>query len=322
MITFGGSRSHRRALAFAALLALASFAPRARAADAKVQQDLEQAEQALVNLDYDTANKIATRLAQAHGLSHDQVVRTYRLLALTDAVLDKEAASRDAFIALLTFDPNYAGDPNLGPKVQAPFMEAKGTMRAQAVQPGLDATVTLPSSDPGQAHVTTRDPTHVSKKVVFAYRWAGDPTFTTVPVAAGDNVPADITPAPPGTTRLEYYAQALDANDSVVFEVGNPNTPKTATVEIAPAPVGGVGGGAPVQESHSIFASPWFWTVAGVVVAGAGTGIYLAAHKSSSGGEAPPGQTGPTGPGPQPTGVPSGALLVPSLQCGATGRCN
>src|SRR5690242_4384379 len=81
------------------------------AADAKAQVDLESAEQALVNMDYETANKVAERVAKQRGLTHEQLVRTYRVLALTHAVLDHEAAARDAFQHLLVIDPDYQGDP-------------------------------------------------------------------------------------------------------------------------------------------------------------------------------------------------------------------
>ncbi len=78
----------------------------------RIQQELETAEQGLVNLDYDNANKAATRLSQQRGLSHEQLVRVYRVIArVTDAVLDQGGpATRDAFQQLLTYhDPSYTG---------------------------------------------------------------------------------------------------------------------------------------------------------------------------------------------------------------------
>ncbi len=301
-----------RALPFAGAVALAQLcAGRADAADARAQETLESAEQALVNLDYETANRSAASLADQRGLSHDQLVRVYRVLALTDAILDKEPAAREAFERLLAYDPSYAADPNLGPKVQAPFLEARGFMRAQAVQPGLDVSVALRASDGGTIRVTARDPLHVARRAVVGFRWSAEPGFTTIEVPLTPDAPATVPPPPLGTTRLDYYVQVYDERDDAFFEAGNPIAPKSATIELPPVmplPLASpprLESVAPPPPAHpaahpSIFASPIFWAIAGVVVVGAGTGAYFAAHGSSSGGA------------PAATGV----VLTPSAQCG------
>jgi hypothetical protein len=296
-----------RGVACAAIVVLACLAPSAaRAADPRVQQDLEQAEQALVNLDYDGANKAAARLVQQRGLSHEQLVRAYRVLGVTDAVLDKESAAREAFQLLLTYDPTYVGDANLGPRVQGPFMEARGFLRAQPVQPGVETSVVIHAGETGTIRVTTRDPTHVARRVVVGYRWGAEGPFTTVQVAAGDGATANVPAPPVGTARLDYYAQVTDDHDSVAFESGSPTSPKSATVEAgapaAVAPARGAAAGA--SEHHSIFASPIFWAVAAVVVAGGATGVYFA-----------------TRPGSPAATAPTSATLTPKLDCGA-GACN
>lgn len=288
-----------------AMMSAALVAPRAaHAADARVQQDLEQAEQGLVNLDYDNANKIALRVVQQRGLSHEQLVRAYRVVAITDAVLDKESAAREAFQQLLTYDPGYQGDSNLGPKVQAPFMEARGYLRAQAQQPGIEVSVVLRPSEAGTIRVTTRDPTHLVKRIAVSYRWGGEGVFSTTPVAASEGTSVEVPPPPAGTTRLDYYVQALDDRDGAVFESGNASVPKSATVDMSGAMAGARGGGAgaPAAEHHAS-ALPWVLTGLGVLVAGGVvTGIVLASNKSS-------------------TGPANAVELTPSLQCG-TGKCN
>jgi len=266
-----------RALSFVAGVALSAGS--ARAADSRVEQDLQAAEQALVSLDYEAANKAAASLAEEHGLSHAELVRAYRVLALTDAILDKEVAAREAFQRLLTYDPSYAADPNLGPKVQTPFLEARGFMRAQTTQPGLDVSVSVRDGVGGAVRVIARDPSHSAKRAVVGFRWGSDVAFSTEPIALVEGASAPVPPPPPGTTRLDYYVQVFDERDDAVLESGNPSAPKSVTVEltpVAPAP-------APVPSAHrSIFESPVFWTIAGIVVVGAGTGAYFAGRGGSS----------------------------------------
>ena len=76
--------------------------------------DVETAEQLYAKLDYEQANAVAERVVKKSGLTHDQLVRAYRVLAVTYAVLDKEEQARDAFLQLLTYDADYQADPNLG----------------------------------------------------------------------------------------------------------------------------------------------------------------------------------------------------------------
>src|SRR5450432_2375620 len=47
--------------------------------------DVETAEQLYAKLEFDEANKVAERVAKLRGLTHDQLVRTYRVLATTHA---------------------------------------------------------------------------------------------------------------------------------------------------------------------------------------------------------------------------------------------
>lgn len=298
-----------RALCLLASLVVASSsaaaAPARRDLPAReVTADVEEAEQLYAHLEYEEANKVAERASKQRGLSHDPLVRVYRILAITYAVLDRSEASRDAFIALLAYDPDFQADPNLGPRVSTPFLEARGFWRAQPVRPGLEVAVTLRADEPGAIRVVTRDPLHVVKRVVVGTRWGQAGDFVVTAVAASPVAPsvADVPPPPAGRARLDYYAQALDERDDVVFESGNPGTPRSALVEATrPSPFGGSGygrdGGA---KRGSIFASPVFWTVAAVVVAGGATAVFFAARGKDD---------------------PTSATLAPTVSCGLGTRC-
>jgi hypothetical protein len=270
--------------------------PASRAA-AKLS-DVDSAERYYANLDYDNANAIAGRVLAQRGLSHDQLVRATRIVALTYATLGKEDAAREAFTSLLLMEPDFQLDPNLGPRVTTPFLEARGYWRGQAVKPGVEVVATVHASDSAKLVITTRDPTHVIANVNLGYRWGATGAFTTRPVAIGDSVTVLVPAASnPGETRLDYYVEGLDEHDTALFGIGSAASPKSAVVD-APAPAVA----APVvvvaekpSSGKSIFASPIFWTVVGVVVVGAVVGgVVLFSPKA-----------------------PNGATLTGAAQCGS-----
>jgi hypothetical protein len=263
---------------------------------------VEAAEQAYANLDYAEANKLADRAVKQRGLTHDQLVRAYRILALTYASLDKEQQSKDAFVLVLAFDPEYQADPNLGPKVQGPFFEAKGFWRAQAAKPGIEATPIVRPKEAGSLRVVTRDPLRLVKKLNVGYRWGAAGEMTVKSQGPADIVNVDVPEGPSGVTRFDYFAQGLDERDNVVFEAGSATSPKTTAVE----PERTASTGSQAQEGKSIFASPWFWTAVGVVVVGAvATGTYFAVR-----------------PAPQEVFLPpTRAAFSPQLICGSGQLC-
>ena len=95
----------------------------------------------------------------------------------------------------------------------------------------------------------------------------------------------------------------------VVFEVGNPDAPKTALVPAPPAPppppplAPGPAASSHYGGGRSVLASPVFWAIAGGVVVAAGTGLYFGLRK-------PQGEMLP----------PTGAELSPVLLCNGN-RC-
>ncbi|MBX3212336.1 MAG: hypothetical protein KF850_09910 [Labilithrix sp.] len=245
----------------------------ARAAEAPA--DVETAEQLYAKLDYDKANEVAERVTKQRNLSHDQLVRAYRILAVTDAILDKEEQARDAFLQLLVFDPEYTVDTNLGPKVSTPFVEARGQFRSLPSKPGMEVVANV-RADGGQLRVTTRDPTRIAKRVSVGYRWTSSGEYTVSTVGVGEAT-VEVAPASGGRTRLDFYALALDDRDNAVFEAGNPQVPKSAFAEAGSRPIaGGAGGGGGEKSGGSVFSSPVFWIIAGAVVAGGGTAAFFA----------------------------------------------
>lgn len=256
--------------------------------------DVETAEQLYARLEYEQANQVAERVTRLRGLSHDQLVRAYRVLAVTNGVLDREEQSKEAFIQLLTYDPDYQVDQNLGPKVSTPFSEARGFWRAQSGKPALEVQASPRGKEAGTMRATLRDPTRVVKKLVFAYRWGASGDFTTKAQSPSDNS-IELPAPPPERTRLDYYVLATDDRDNVVLEHGNAQAPKTTFAENK----GAAGSGA--EASSGFFGSTTFWILAGALaVAGGGAATYFALR---------------------PQDPPTSATLTPILNCGAGVRC-
>jgi hypothetical protein len=261
--------------------------------------DVETAEQLYAKLDYDKANEVAQKVLSLRGLSHDQLVRAYRVLAVTHAVLDHEEDARDAFVMLLTLDPDYKVDPNLGPRVTAPFQEARGYWRAQPMKPGLEVTVVVRIGEGGVIRVTTRDPTKIARKVTVGHRWSAQGDYTTQAVPIAEGVTIDVPAPPPDRSRLDYYVQATDDRDGVVFEHGSPAVPKSAFAEAKSTGAGGK----PKDEGSSIFSSPVFWGITGAVLLGGGAAAFFALR-------------------PKDQEAPTSATLTPTLNCGPATKCN
>lgn len=263
---------------------------------ASTPADVDSAEDLYAKLDYEHANEAAKRALDKGGLGHDDVVRTYRVLAITNAILGASDASRDAFFELLTCEPTFELDPSLGPKVSAPFSEAKGRFRSLLTMPGLDVSVSVDTAG-GTLKITARNPTRVAKRVVVGYRWGASGAYVTETAAADTTTNIDVAAAPTGRSRLDYYATALDAKGNVVFETGNTRAPKSFFAEEHRA--GSAAKGGKRDDEGSFVGSTAFWLLAGAVVAGGGTALYF---------------------GLRPSDPPTSASLLPVLTCGAE-RC-
>lgn len=258
--------------------------------------DVETAESLYTKLDYDKANDVASRVLKKNNLTHDQLVRATKVLAITYAILGKDDEAKDAFLQLLVFDPEYTVDANLGPKVSAPFMEARGEYRALPSKPGIEVTPAV-RSDGGQLKVITRDPTKLAKKVNVGWRWTSSGDYSVTTISVGEGV-VEIAAAPSGRTRLDFYAQALDDHENAVFEAGSAAVPKSAFAEAGPkpgtGPVGKAGQGE--EKKGGVLSSPIFWIITAAVVAGGATGAFFIFRKDDT---------------------PTSASLSPQIRCGA-----
>lgn len=238
-------------------------------AEAKASPDtsslelLETSEEFYGKLNYEDANKNAKAAIHGGGLTHEQLVRAYRVLAMTHAVLDHEGEATDAFVQLLGCDPSYTVDADLGPRISGPFGSARTFWRAQGYQPTMNVKVQTSKNRTGTMQVVVRLPSRVVKRVMVGQRWGGSGSFTTSQLTALEST-FDILAAPAAGTRFDHYVQALDAYGNVVLEAGSPALPRTVLFE------GDSSGG-----GKSIWSSPWLYVGGGLILGGAAAAYVL-----------------------------------------------
>ena len=252
--------------------------------------EVDAAEQLYAKLEYEAANARAERLLTGKGLAHDLLIRATRIQAVTHAVLDHEDRARDAFITLLALDPDFQVDPNLGPRVTGPFMEARGYWRAQPSRPGIEAKPTLSPGEKGSVHIIVRDPTKLARRVILYYRWGATGDMRTIAVVGNDSNAVTAAP-PPNKARFDYYLQGLDEHDNVVMEKGSPLAPLSAFLSATKNPSNG----------KSVLATPAFWIITGALAAAGGATALVFATR--------------------PEGPATSSPMKPTLICGASDPC-
>ncbi len=252
---------------FCAAASLAALVALSAPAFAGPDADLATAENAYAALDYSNALTAAEAVLAQRGLGHETLTRATRVAALSHAALGHGEQAKQLFTTLLQYDPDFKVDSKLGPRFAEPFAEARGYWQAQGRKPGMEVQAVIQWGQPGQIRVATQDPLSIVKRVVVAYRWAPARDFTTANVEPGARQ-VDVPANGSGSSRLDYYVRALDGKDNAVFEDGSPDSPKSVNVS------------QPVvtreEEKKSIFSSPVFYIIGGVILAGAATGGYFA----------------------------------------------
>ena len=132
------------------------------------------------------------------GLTHDQLVRAYRVLAVTYAVLDKEEQARDAFLQLLTYDAGLPGRSEPRPQGEHAVHGGARQLPLAPVEARHRGRPRRVSTNGGTLRVTTRDPTRIVKKVIVGYRWTSSGEYTVSQINPGEVVaPSRSPPLPP-----------------------------------------------------------------------------------------------------------------------------
>lgn len=260
-----------------ALIAAASILLFASTACAQGGPDLlASAEAAYSEVDFERARAAASEAISTGGLSPTELVRAYQLVGVSASALGDASAAREAFVQMVSIDPDAHLDDTVPPRLRAPFLEARGQVSGRSGR--LSAEVQLARAY-GALRIALTDPFDLVVTVRLHARVEGQVEFTTSEHDPEPEIMARESGAS-SADRMEYWLEALDAHGNQVLLVGTEYEPRVVG-RIAAVAAGE--GTTPVDSGGpGILGEPVFWIIVGAVVAvGAGIGIGFAIDSQS-----------------------------------------
>ncbi len=237
---------------------------------------LQEAEAAYVEVDFETTLRAAQTAIDSGELSPTELARAYELLGVSAVALGDAEAAREVFLRMLSIDPERQLDDTVPPRFRQPFLEARGIVSARPDR--MAAEVTLARAN-GAVRVVLVDPYEMVERLRLHMRAEGEVAFETFEAAYAEETMAPFAAAS-GEGAVEYWLELIDPRGNQVLVDGTEFSPNV----LGARAVGGGGGGGEVVPAagRSIFEEPAFWIVVGaVVVVGAGVGIAVGVDQSS-----------------------------------------
>jgi hypothetical protein len=243
---------------------------------------LQAADEAYSDVELESARANASQAIQVGGLSPTELVHAYQLVGVSASALGDTTAAREAFVMMVSIDPDVRLDDTVPPRLRAPFLEARGQVSAHS---RMSAEVTLARAY-GALRIALTDPLELVNTVRVHTRVEGQVEFATAEYDPDDEIMARAAGAS-SADRMEYWLECLDAHGNQLLLVGTEYEPHvvgriaTAT-DSTPGGGGDGGGGGGGGGGAGIFGEPVFWIiVGGVVLVGAGIGVGFAVDQQS-----------------------------------------
>lgn len=269
---------------------------------AQAKDPLASAEAYLEEMEYVKALRLVDRVLASSGRGPGELVKAYRIQGLCQAAAGKTEASMQAFRRLLSIDPEFRLSTEISPRLAGGFYQAVAysknnkpiTLVHRPSEPprklaGLELAVELQADSLGMVKAV---------RLVFSSEGGADQIIE-VPVGGLGKI--NLTLPDEAATKLDYYFEALNERGSVLARVGSvddrlglavasasvvvkkPLTPPHKPEGVRSEPAGqDWKDEAEVSAESRWYASWWFWTTVGVVVAGATVGATLAVTSNGS----------------------------------------
>ena len=261
----------RPVLAFVALCVLA--------ADAYGAEDrIAEAERLITReLRYAAGIELIERALLEPDLTERTRVDAYRLLGIAYVARGKTESAEVAFDALLAVDPGYRLDRRISPKIRDVFERARAK-----VAPRIVDVTALPEGRRVVVSARIEDPRAVLTAVDL-YARAGGESFERHRMTRTDERVEAVVDVPDlSRLRVDYFVVGRH-DEEALARVADESSPLSVVVERpAPAPT-------PAPEPK-VYATWWFWTAAGVVIAGAVVGALVVFERDAA---SPPGTLPP-----------------------------
>jgi tetratricopeptide (TPR) repeat protein len=181
---------------------------------------LSLAEEAMSTIDYQRSRDLAERAIAKGGLEIDDLVRGYRILALSLAQLDNLDAAEKAFIKLYALEPSSKLAMRLSPARRGPVLNARGFWSLHKDEFGVDVTY---GRRERQLVVQVRDELNWGR-IVHVWSRFGDRPYTKSQRAAAQQVVFDVDDVGP-TDALDVYAFVVDDHGNVLMRFGREREP-------------------------------------------------------------------------------------------------
>jgi len=236
---------------------------------------IARGQQEYAQLRFEEALQTLSAALVRSGNSRQEMATIYRLLAFTYLALGREEEAAGAYRSMLPLEPDFEPGEDLSPRMREFFAGVRSDWEAEG-RPGSapPPPVEIEHRSPAEAEhgqpvtlsAEVNDPADRVDRLVLAYRQGTDAVFRRLDTRREEGaflatIPGDDV-APP---LVEYYFEALDRQGLPVASRGDVAAPLRIAV---PAPGGG-----------NILEAWWFWTIVGVVVAGAVVGGVLIADQ-------------------------------------------
>lgn len=198
-----------------------------------------------------------------HGVTPEQKIEIYKLMALTYAAYDDTPNATQALGKLILIKPDYVLPAASSPKMRTLFA---GAFKAYRATQAVKLQHETPTAVGGAGTTTTANVAITSgaarvKTMTLHYRSkgkVGEGGYSQVPMVGGENdnfsvnVP-NIFEGPEGERMIEYFIRAHDASGGLLVALGDEPMPLTMKIET-------------VKPATPLYKNPVIWVAAAVVV--------------------------------------------------------
>jgi hypothetical protein len=245
-----------------------AFLALAGSASVAVGQDhLAAAERAYDEVNFEEVAQRAQLALEDGGLQEEEVARVYELLGLARAVAGDSIGSREAFKLMLAILPESEVDRDQPPRLRAPFLEAIAFWDSR--RSGFEVEVRASRARSG-LRVELSDPLRMAAAVEVYVRDPDTPGYRLIEVAPRRSQIVTVDALGDGD-EVQYYASIVDAYGNRLLGSASEDNPHIIT----PLPSTMSSASDQAAGARDWYTSPWLWTGAGLLLAGAGVGTYL-----------------------------------------------